>query len=102
MTKEQKQEAKSKMEDAKEERRQQILSCACCTDTAIEDMLRRDDVVSGLEDSNEDDVSVLLASLLMDESEIEVKESYLSSSACRGSLSSMLAFAVVGVISIVV
>lgn len=61
----------------KEERKENVLNCVCC----------QDEGVSALQDSNEEeDVSVLLASVLSSESDVQTKESYLGSPASAKSL----------------
>jgi hypothetical protein len=68
---------------AREERRENVLKCVCC----------QDDGVAELQDENEEDVSVLLASLLTNESEVQTEESFLSNPASHAvlSLASMMA-----------
>lgn len=55
----------------REERRENALKCVCCKDNGVVE----------LQDENEEDVSVLLASLLTNESEVQTKESYLDNPA---------------------
>eukprot|EP00579_Thalassiosira_antarctica_P010146 CAMPEP_0201919598 /NCGR_PEP_ID=MMETSP0903-20130614/8433_1 /ASSEMBLY_ACC=CAM_ASM_000552 /TAXON_ID=420261 /ORGANISM="Thalassiosira antarctica, Strain CCMP982" /LENGTH=288 /DNA_ID=CAMNT_0048456151 /DNA_START=71 /DNA_END=937 /DNA_ORIENTATION=- len=72
----------------RDERRKNALNCVCC----------RDDGVSELQDNNEEEVGLLLASLLTDQSDIQTKESFLNNPASHYTLSSALVFAAVGVI----
>jgi hypothetical protein len=73
----------------REERRQTAFNCICC----------REDGVSELEENNDVEASVLLASLLKeDESVIQTEKSYLANPANRNIASIVFGFAAAGVV----
>ena len=61
----------------KEERKANALNCVCCQEDGVEE----------LENSNEEDVAVILASALTSESDVQTQESYLGNPASAKSLS---------------